>query len=328
MDFYSFIKENYEIEDDFVIPPTCITFAEQADYLAEYTNEVFYDLMEEIGIEELALFESTGSMMVYEGVVSNEIKVKISIALMRIWKAIEKFWASVMKVFTKDPKDLYSPISKEFIKNIEDKSFGKTHTFYDKEDVKFADNSWKVYEQSVKVFKKLMNSTASKEDIIKGKNKIDDILCSTISGLSDCNNIKCIKKNLKTKLIGGEVDANKEFLLKNYKDLYDYVIAGNGKKAVEAAYAKERDAFHKIIDSIDKDFDDKFPDVAIQWQGVIVNIINAMHSCYASLADVYNKRYHEYRNILVKVNKLEKKMVSSNESTDTRQYNNIESFIW
>ena len=69
-----------------VIPSDCMTFSEAASYVIEYTDSEYNKLFEAVGIEELAVYESTGSQIIYEEGKLKDLKEKIVNFIKRIYE--------------------------------------------------------------------------------------------------------------------------------------------------------------------------------------------------------------------------------------------------
>ena len=85
--------------DRSVIPSYCESFSESAVYVAEASTRYINDFFKEVGITELAIFESTGSVVVYEGAKLQAFKEKLAKVWDSIWRAIKGLFEKVAGTF-------------------------------------------------------------------------------------------------------------------------------------------------------------------------------------------------------------------------------------
>lgn len=278
-----------------VIPDSCLSFSEMADYTAEFTNEEFNKMLESIGLDELAVFEATGSLIVYEAEKLATLKARIANHVKDIWAVYKNFWEKCIADIQKDVK-IASKLPSADLSDIDkSKNFGKVHQFDFKS--KYDSNAVSFSREIKKTFNGISDedSDAAKE----AKNLLSDVICSKISGV-DCKTTKEMKKALKNKINGEVATVNGAWVKRNWNNIMDVV---NGKKSVELAkqaYNKEKEAFAQItaqLDSIDNDISG----IVAAWSYMIDTTLSTMHTCYAIEMDACKRRVKEYTNIVAKV---------------------------
>ena len=82
-----------------VIPAHTLTFSENALYVAEAIERDFNEMIKNIGINELAVYESTGMQIVYEGEKLKSFKEAIIKFFQEMWKKIKAAFEAVMVKF-------------------------------------------------------------------------------------------------------------------------------------------------------------------------------------------------------------------------------------
>lgn len=297
-----------------VIPASCLSFSEMADYAAEFTNEEFNKMLECIGLDELAVFEATGSLIVYEAENLAKLKSRIANHVKDIWAVYKNFWEKCITDIQNDVK-IASKLPAADLSDIDKtKSFGKVHKFEFKS--KYDSNALAFSREIKKTFNGIADEDG--EAAKEAKNLLSDVICSKISGV-ECKTSREMKKALKSKINGEVVTVNGAWVKRNWNNIMDVV---NGKKSAELAkeaYNKEKEAFSQItaqLDSIDNDISG----IVAAWSYMIDTTLSTMHTCYAVEMDACKRRLKEYTNIVAKVSSMypAKKAVkeSNEEKTD------------
>lgn len=279
-----------------VIPESCLSFSEMAGYLTEFTNSELNNILESIGIDELKYFEKNGSIKYYDEAALSDFKAKFANHIKDVWSAYKNFWEKVISAMQQDVKQSKSlgNLSKADLDTI--KSYGKTHTFFKASDIKFDANAKKFYENINIVFTTISDENADK--IKEGKSLLSDEVCSKISGVEAKSN-SSMKKELKKKLIGAEVEANYAWVNKNWSNLTKFISTG-GVEFAKTAYNAEKAIFAEFTKGIDS-FDNDMTSCAGAWIVLVDMTLSTMHTCYATAIDVYRRRFKEYVNIATKV---------------------------
>ena len=116
--------------DRSVIPNSCESFAESAFYVAEAATRHMNKFFEEVGITELAIFESTGSVVVYEGEKMKGFVEGLGKVWDNIWKAIKGAFEKLINFIHEKQKEaalkVVDKVSESDVEKIDDKKFEKT----------------------------------------------------------------------------------------------------------------------------------------------------------------------------------------------------------
>lgn len=291
--------------DTSVIPAYSMSFAENALFVAEAVEKDFNTLFQNIGIQELAVFESTGVQVVYENEKLDKFKDSIVKFFQTMWEKIKGAFEAVLKKFEELKKEAMKKIvkfSKSDLDKLDpEKKFGKTHKF-DIDDIEkdiYGDNA-KKYAQEVtdKFTKYLDNMENVKEDIAETKEELLADVCKKVSGLY-VDNTKEMTEEI-GKRVGDEVEADLDFVKDNFNDIYDVVINGSTVRQIKALYKGSKEFIFNAIKAVKK-YDDERTKAAAAEVSVLKNIAMAMNIANGKRLDVYKRRYGEYRNILVRV---------------------------
>ena len=317
-----------------VIPSGCLSFMEQSLYVAEFAEQNFNAMFESVGIEELAVYESTGSFVIYEGDTLKQFKESAKNIFKNIWGVIKSAYEKILGYFEKKRKESV----KELIKldasvadmMDDEKNYGKTHKFDLSVSDKFVDGANKLVSELQSEFKKIADAANSEntielDDVREAKNKFEEKIVSEISGIDGAKNFTDAKSKLYTKMVGDEVEVNKAWVKNNISEMVKIVEQGTTKKDIQKSYQDEKKNIDKIIKELGT-IDDSLIKVAKTEISMLKSICTCLHSCMSAKMDVCKKRYGEYRAILHKLSTLKKK--ATNESV-TMQEDLIESaFNW
>ena len=302
-----------EVENDFVFPESCNTFYDRALYISDYAHGLVNEMMEEIGVQELKSFEENGSLVIYEGKALALMKIKFDAICIRIWRALDAFWNDVLKVFNKGEKATYVKINKETIASLKDnKVYGKTHKFFNEDEISFAQDANKFIEEVNKVYEGLIDNGV--KDIItisKATDKLEAIVCSKVSGIAGVKTNSQVKKALKKKLIGDEYLITKRVIAQSADAIYTIATSNESVMRAKKEYENQRKVFWKLMKSIEDKFNDDFLAVAGQWINVILDVVSVLNTCYAVECDVLVRRRQEYRNIMAKLNSIQNKVIKA-----------------
>lgn len=304
-----------------VTPEGCLSFAEQSLYVAEYAEEEFNALFESIGLEELFIFENTGSTILYEGAKFDSFKQKVIKLFQKIFAAIKGAYEKILDFFEQKRRESVRQlvnIDSSYLKLIkDDQEFGTTHEF----KISEMDN---IFESGAKI---MLTDTQDEFDAIV-KNPTDDMksraadcrdnlldkLVPTVSGCKGYNTIGEVRKPLAKKLTGEEVKVTKKWLSENLGKLTEVVKKGTSKRDIQASYKKEKSTFDDLIRKLKKSKDENIVKVANEEIAVLKATVTALHSCMNIKIDVCKRRYSEYKVILTKLSKLKKESESVNAS--------------
>lgn len=304
--------------DRSVIPSTCTSFEEQSMYVAEHAENILTGFFENVGINELAVYESTGEFVVYEGERLNELKTKAKEVLDKIWATIKAGYEKVLAFFsghTLNAKKKFKDLTSSDLDKFEDSyKFGKTHDFSGIDKENFAEHAAKVRDQI----------TARLDDGQQVKGEITtDYIMAQITGTSD-SKMSEAKRTVKKSMIGKEIDVTKSWFKSNWKTVYDIVMAGSTKKDIKKSYKDEKD---KIKDCIKNLKNRKDVDSINAIVKIYSKVTTTLHAMMNIKMDVCRRRLAEYTKLLAKV--YAKKKVATKESFFGYQEDMIkEAFDW
>lgn len=297
-----------------VIPADCLSFAEQAMYVSEFAQKEYNNLFEAVGIEELAVFESTGSEVIYEGAKLEAFKQKAKTFFHKIWAAIKAAYEKVYAFFIQKSKTAMEAVKglnkadlQAFLKKEGNatKKYGTTHNFT------VAINTYK--EKMGKAagllndVNKKFGDLDKKEDYKEAEEKAKEELFKqifTTFGDKDSKSLSDIKKAIRSDL--KEVEATGTWLASTLDQLVKIVKEGKTTDDLKPAYTTQKAQIDKCISTITglKEENMKTASSRIMMLG---KLSNALDVCANTYFDIFKKRFTEYLVILVRVWKDTKK---------------------
>lgn len=295
--------------DRSVIPQGCLSFSEQALYVAEATENEFNKLFESVGINELAVFESTGSEIVYEGEKLDEFKKNAVEFFKNLWAKIKAAYEMVVDKFNEAVKGTKKNLSKIESKQLNyldpDKKFGKTHHF----DFGGSTSRENAHKLLMEIFSDFENGD---KDVNQLKQDYEDKIVSTISG-TDKNSIKEAKDALKKKYIGEEFEVDLKWVKKNFDSIKMWTFESPTKK-IKESFNEEKAVIDDVIAQVKK-MKSNHIDTAQTTISLMKDITTTMHQCMSVTMDVLKRRHSEYRNIFTKVYIATQKAAKSSSSS-------------
>ena len=296
-----------------VIPENCIYFSEMSDYISEYANDQLNEMIRDIGESELSIFESTGSLVLYEGKKAENLKTKIKDNNVKVWSVRKNFYEKALS-YSKQEKINSRKITNSCKCEISElQVFGKTHDFLDLSNVKFSENAIKFIEEAIKVAKSIFKNS-NKEDIKEATDMLEQSVCSKVSGINGVKTIKEMKAALKTKYTGEQISATGRWVKSNWSKICS-TVNNASYSIIKASYNEEKKAMSSIINKIGTELD------GMEDYSVIVGTMmglaySTMQACYSVILDISKRQTKEYQNIISRVNKECKKAKSTNEAVD------------
>lgn len=285
--------------DKTVIPEGCLSFSEQALYIAEAAENEFNKLFESVGIDELAVFESTGTEVVYEGAKLDEFKKKAIQFFKDLWAKIKRGYEMIVDKFnevTKGSKKNLSKITEVDLKKLDsDATFGKAHHIsFELSGYSPKDNADKLIKEIVADF----NSGKEDEDRASLKEKYQDKIVSRISG-TDKTSIKEAKEALKEKYIGDEFDVDFAWVKKNFEYVKNHTFEAPTKE-IKASFNDEKQIIDNAIGEVKK-FKETDVNYAQTTISLMKDVTDTLHQCMAVRMDAMKRRHSECRNIYTKI---------------------------
>lgn len=319
--------------DRTVIPKGCLSFSEQALYIAEASENEFNKLFESVGIEELAVFESTGSEVIYEGAKLDEFKKKAVQFFKDIWAKIKRGYEMIVDKFNEvvngAKKNFPKLTSKDLdrIKLEDTAKMGKVHE-YDFGGATPKENARKLVDE----IEAEVKSAKEDEDRANLKDKYEDKIVSLISG-TDKTSIKEAKDALKKKYIGNEKDVDFAWAKKNFDSIQQHTFSAPTKE-IKESFNGEKENIDRVIKLV-KEFKETDVNYAKTTISLLKDVCNTLHQCMAVKLDQLKHIHSEYRNIYTKLYVASQKAVKEsatvqNESTiiATQQDLVDKSFDW
>lgn len=314
----SVIYENAEllkVESKSVIPDFVMSFSEAALYVAESMTVDYNNLMESIGVEELAVYESTGMEIVYEGEKLNSFKDKIVEFFQNIWKSIKGFFEKILNWFEtkrkESVKNMGSKINAADLSKLPDDAvFGKMHKYgaFIVEAEKFAKNTDSFLKEVDNEFEKICKGVdetdaESKKKAVEDGNTLKDELSKKIfkevSGY-DVDSMDAVKKAIEEKLVGEEFEINKGNISTYLPGLLAVTTGGKVNDAIKSLYKSNK----KLIDdaiSRAKKYEGSRALCAAKELYVYREVFTCSNSVIGKVMDIYKRWFTESRNVLVKV---------------------------
>jgi hypothetical protein len=287
----------------------CLSFSEQALYVTEAVNEVTNTLFESIGIEELAVYESTGNEVVYEGAKLDELKEKIKKWGTNIWAAIKAAYEKVLEWFDQRRKESVKYLTKLSLSDLkyvkDDAKFGKVNDLSG-----YGKVAWKVKCQELcsDVNKDLdgvskLDRGDAEEKIRAIKDKYNTKIYSELSGISDAKNLTDMTKFYKSKVLGNTVEVTKKYLQdKNMLGtMVGIVLEGADIKPIKESYNTEKRNIKTAVSDLCKIKDDAGALEANAKINLYKSIITATHNVAFANIDALRTQYTQYHAVLVKV---------------------------
>lgn len=317
-----------EVQTDMsVIPANTLTFSENALYVAEAVERDFNEMFETIGVNELAVFESTGMQIVYEGKTLKDFKDTVINFFKQAWAKIKAFFESALvkfQSFSKEVKKMIPEIKESDLEALpKDKTFGKTHEFEELNKSlmvlgSYGDNAIDYASKVSDQFEKLSKQDGlDSKQVAEKANELEKDICSKVSGIPNVDNSSEMTKAIGKKLLGEEIEADLEFVKKNLTTIRNIVVAGSPVKSIKESYKKSRKFIDDQIKTI-KGYTDERIKVSNSEIKVIRSIMHCLTQANGKGLDVAKRQFNEYRNILVRVAvALGKEKKVANESTTT-----------
>ena len=281
------------------IPSFCETVAEQSLYLAEGAELIFNEMFEQIGISELAVYESTGIVMVYEGAKLESLKRTLLGALDKIWGAIKhSFEQMLAKLKERVMKNKFSLVTREAVEALpSDAKFPDVHEFpglEEKSRMEFINNSAEV-RKSIENF----------EQAIRGGAEFDPVeafesggsVFQRVSGIKDAKSAADVKKALKEQIVGKTITVDVNFLKSNRALLLATVKGDTTMNQIKSAYNKEKENIDKIKTLV-KGLKDDFSQYFQAYSTVVKDLIIALDTCHSIQIDASFMRMREYGTVL------------------------------
>lgn len=313
-----------------IIPAHCLSFYEQSLYIAEFAQEEMNKLFESAGIEELAVFESTGCEIVYEGARFEELKKTVVSIFVKIWEAAKKMFANITYAFkmgqnkldegitklhakineevgnraVKKTKELTPEILKalEGLKTTEGNpiTFGKIHS-YDKnlndKIKKFSDGQESIRSKIDSEIDKIqIGEEDTKQVIEEKKEQIMKMIIPMISTIDNAENLEFAIGEIK-KWRGEQIDVDAAWIKAHVNDINEITKNGYYLADIKLAYNKFKSDIDKVIKEL-KTSKEGEAELMMAKAKLYQKSITCYKSCVAAVMDINRSRFNDYRGIL------------------------------
>lgn len=320
--------------DKYAIPDDIHSFFEGSMYLAESVNSNYNIMMKSIAINEAMVLESTGSEIIYEGNALSALKDKVKKLFIAIWAKIKALFEKIYAWFEKKRKEfvkkLGNKVNEKLYKIDMNKSFGEVHL----------DNLTKAIDVDVEsyytgVLDELKAVYKNADDVSKSmqgykdnaKSEIDDkytdnyiIAKLTLGykfnkGTKDFDNVGEYIKALKEFLIGDPVEVKGDYIMRNFSDIKDTVVAGKGyKKTIKTTLKTCKDMVNNEINAITKDMTEESSFLVSSMISACKKLATDVTMLSSMKMDLCKMKYHESSKLFYKA-VFAKKDKSLSEST-------------
>lgn len=306
-----------------VIPAECGTFYEQSLYVAEHAQIELNKLFESVGIDELAVFESTGSTIVYEGAKLDEFKTKAKKVMTDIWAAIKHAYEKILEFFETKRKEAMSKLTglkKDVVDKVVDgeKPFAITHAFnLTAADSKDAANAALELAGDIEAeFNKVRGQEEATEKVNALKEEFASKIVKNICGVEKATTFSNeVRKQIHADFMGEEVKVDKAWLSSNFEEVVGVVVKGTTKQTIKTSYITEKKLIDSTIRQLSKVKDENMSTIKTE-MSLLKDVVQTLHSLQSIKMDVCKRRYSEYLTILAKLYKLNGKEAKAEEKKD------------
>lgn len=292
---YENVEELAVESDTSALSRNALTYTEQALYLAEATEAAYNEMMKSIGIEELSVYEATGEAVVYEGANFKGLIDKVVKFLKDFWGKVKGFFDDTYKKFEDAWKERKEKIADTVkVDNLSESNYkaGKVYN-YEKLTSTTIDG---ISSKAADLTKKLNGTSVDELDNINVVEQIIGDLVPSPGSIGEATT------KLKDVLKGEKVDATVDYVKKNWNEIRNCFVKGNGfKVALKSAFKAEKKVVDKAISSAKnlKESDD--PEVIKKAIKLYKDIVVASKSLLFAAIDVAKLQDTEYKGLFVKV---------------------------
>ena len=324
----------YENEDILRSAPTkkvfsdyCNSFTEAALYIAESVERDFNDMMFNIGVHELAVYESTGMQIVYEAEEKKSLINKAVELFQKIWSSIKGFFEDALQKITDMIKESNKKIAGKIDlskinfkdKDGNEKTFGKVHCFDNDAASRGINRAKDAKEFMTKVSDEIDkcandDGTADKDALAQTEKELRDKLIKTVSGF-DAEDVKSACKKIKEEALGKKVVVDEKFINDNFKLMKNIVIEKSVIDKIKDGYKSARTEIDTAIKKA-KELKAGKESVYPTKIRILKDISTASNSVRGAYIDIYKKMYSDYRGVLVRLCiETEKAKIKSNKES-------------
>lgn len=286
--------------------PRFNTMLESAIFVGSFMEEAYTDLMKDIGIGELAVYESTGAEVLYEAEDGTEteagknLKDKAGDFFKKIWNGIKAMFEKAiawfqekMKVARANKMDKVKKVWEAKKDSIpDDKTFGKARFLHIKDSSKKFDNTARFLATAAK--------TAA-EKLSKGEES--DVVAAFKAARSDVLGDVESPKDFKARFLKyyevpeKGVPVTKAWVNDNLGFLIDVVVNGVDTKTIKGIYKDLKSKVNELASDAKKAKGDNFKANA----KAAVKVLSFISAADSALIDIMRSRYVEANTIATSV---------------------------
>lgn len=297
--------------DNSVIPAFVSTFAESSFYIVEAINKDFNAMFESIGIDELAVYESTGTQVVYEGVELSKLKEKFINFFTACWKKIKGAFENALnkvKYMNKNTKEIIKNLDENILDSYPtDYKFGIIHRPIDPNKTKYAENAKTYADEVHSEFEKLVNNgDVSADSIADKENELSEKVCEKISGINNLskNDVTEMNKAIREQHVE-EIEVDISYVRNRLKNMKSDLESGFINQ-IKNDYKESRKMIDSMISAVKK-YTDGMIVVSSAEMRVLRDIVSASTGAKNTSLDIYRRYNTELINIFVKMVSKKKK---------------------
>lgn len=322
------LKETATIKNSF--PSSVLSFSEAALYVCEGIESSYNEMFEQIGIHELAVYESTGNLISYteadEGKEENtgtalavpgsenkKFYEKVIEWFKSIWGRIKGFFEGAINKFKtvieENKKKIVNKFNSADISKLPDKVYGKVSDYSKFNN--FMNNGSPMFgEEAVSLLGEIsrkINGCKTSNDAQEVYNEYKDSLPNKLIGSSDVegSGANAIKSFFKS-LVGAAQDVKKDFLSSKLNDMVEYVFTDNVVKSLHGMYKSDRKIIDTALSEVKKRAneakkDDSVVSYAQYEYSLMKNITQLTVTADGCVIDILRKKLSEYRSVLFRV---------------------------
>lgn len=285
-----------------VIPSYVTSLTEAAMFVSESIENDYNRMFESIGVNELAVYESTGSMIVYEdgenGKTGPSFKDRILQWLQGVWGKIKGFFEKVIESISKRIAAAVANFAKldgkDLAKIPDDKQLGVIY------EIVNPDYSSKFSQYSMDLAGKY-NEDLSIDDIKELNRKINEELFARITGDNNVKSISDMKKAITASYMKEEnkIVVTGAYFKKNYSTIQKNALDKNlNIEAVKSLYTSSKTCIDNLMSVVKKSKgEDKTATAKLNGFKDLVHILNQLN---AACINGSKKVRFEYMSVLGK----------------------------
>ena len=281
-----------------VIPSSCNSFSEMADYLVEYNIALTQDTLVNMTSCVLESFFNEDASNKRDGIIYFD---EITESINKSKDAAIKFFDKVEEKFKKEVetnKSIYK-LNKRMVNNIKpNQVFRSIHSFDMLENIRPAENCMKFLKE---VCNKFEEQNSDKSACKKIAQEMHGKLFTEISGL-ESDHLGDIDSSYKEYIIGKKIKIDKNWLDMNYDEVKSVVISGHILDILKEMKSAEMNIYNNALQALENMDKELGNSIHVDYYSLIMNCLNTMHKCNGIILDVHHRKMIEYKGIVTSLN--------------------------